>query len=51
MIDRTHAGWVDSVNAVAAQRGVTGTPTLFVNGAQVDIAELTPDRLAAMINP
>jgi protein-disulfide isomerase len=51
VINRTHAGWVDSVNAAAAQRGVTSTPTLFVNGARVDIAELTPDRLAAMINP
>jgi protein-disulfide isomerase len=50
VINRTHAGWVDSVNAVAAQRGVTSTPTLFLNGARVDIAELTPDRLAAMIN-
>ena len=29
---RTHAGWVDSINAAAAQHGVTGTPTLFVDG-------------------
>jgi protein-disulfide isomerase len=47
---RAHAGWVDSINAVANQRGVTETPTLYVNGAPVDLAKLTPDRLAAMIN-
>jgi protein-disulfide isomerase len=47
---RTHAGWVESINAVAAERGVTGTPALFVDGARVDIAKLTPDALAAMIN-
>jgi hypothetical protein len=42
---------VDSINAAAAQQGVTGTPTLVVDGAPVDIAKLTPDALAAMINP
>ena len=47
---RAHAGWVDSINAAAAQQGVTGTPTLFVDGAQVDVTTLTPDSLAAMIN-
>jgi protein-disulfide isomerase len=48
---QAHAGWVDSINAAAAQQGVTGTPTLFVDGARVDIDKLTPDALAAMINP
>jgi protein-disulfide isomerase len=48
---RAHAGWVDSINAAAAQRGVTGTPTLLVDGARTDVAKLTPDALAAMINP
>jgi protein-disulfide isomerase len=47
---RAHAGWVDSINAAAAQQGVTGTPTLFVDGARVDVTKLTPDGLAAMIN-
>ena len=47
---RAHAGWVQSINAAADQQGVTETPTLFVNGARVDMAELTPDSLAAMIN-
>jgi protein-disulfide isomerase len=48
---RTHAGWVDSISAAATQQGVTSTPTLFVNGAPVDVTKLTPERLAAMINP
>ena len=47
---RAHAGWVDSINTAAAQQGVTGTPTLFVDGARVDVTKLTPDGLAAMIN-
>ena len=47
---RAHASWVDSINAAAAQQGVTGTPTLFVDGARTDVTKLTPDGLAAMIN-
>lgn len=47
---RAQAGWVDSVNAAAAQRGVTGTPTLLVDGAPVDVAELTAPDLAAMLD-
>jgi protein-disulfide isomerase len=48
---RAHAGWVDSMNAAADQQGVTGTPTLLVNGARVEVEKLTPEGLAAMINP
>ena len=48
---RSHAGWVDSITAAAAQRGVTSTPTVLVDGAVVDVSKLTPDDLAAMINP
>ena len=51
MTGRAHAGWVDSINAAAEQRGVTATPTVLVDGAAVDVTELTPDDLAAMINP
>ena len=47
---RAHAGWMDSINAAAAQQGVTGTPTLFVDGARIEVTKLTPDSLAAMIN-
>lgn len=48
---RAHAGWVESINAAAGERGVTATPTLLVDGAPVDVAELTPAGLAAIINP
>jgi protein-disulfide isomerase len=48
---RTHAGWVESINAAANQRGVTATPTVLVDGVAVDVSELTPDDLAAKINP
>jgi len=48
---RSHAGWVDSINAAAAERGVTATPAVLVDGAAVDLTELTPDGLATMINP
>jgi protein-disulfide isomerase len=48
---RAHAGWVESINAVADQRGVTATPTVLVDGVVVDVSELTPDDLAAKINP
>ena len=48
---RSHAGWVDSITAAAAQRGVTSTPTVLVDGAVVDVSKLTPEDLAAMINP
>jgi len=48
---RARAGWVDSINAAAAQRGVIGTPAVFVNGTVVDLTKLTPEDLATMINP
>ena len=51
MTGRTHADWVDSINAAAGQRGVAATPTVLVDGTSVDVSELTPDDLAAMINP
>jgi protein-disulfide isomerase len=47
---RANAGWVESVNAAAAERGVNSTPTLLVDGTAVDLTELTPDDLAAKIN-
>jgi protein-disulfide isomerase len=48
---RAEAGWVDSVNAAAEQRGVTSTPTVLVDGTVVDLTELTPGDLATRINP
>lgn len=40
--DNTYAGWLESVGKAADDRGVTGTPTVFVNGKQ-----LQPDQLSA----
>ncbi|MEU8227812.1 thioredoxin domain-containing protein [Kribbella sp. NPDC048915] len=31
----THASWLESVGKAADERGVTGTPTVFVNGQQL----------------
>lgn len=44
-----HAAWVDSINAAAAQNGVTSTPSLLLNGTPVDLTTTTPESLAAMI--
>jgi protein-disulfide isomerase len=46
---KAHAGWVSSITAAAQQNGVTATPTMFINGEPVDIQNLTPDALRAMI--
>jgi protein-disulfide isomerase len=45
-----HADWVSSINAAADKNGVVQTPTLLINGKTVDIANLTPDALKAMIS-
>lgn len=34
------APWIGSIAETATQRGVTGTPTMFVNGQQVEIPKL-----------
>jgi protein-disulfide isomerase len=46
---RAHADWVTSINAAADTNGVQQTPTMLINGKEVDIATLTPDSLKAMI--
>jgi protein-disulfide isomerase len=46
---RAHADWVSSINAAADTNGVTQTPTMLINGKEVDTATLTPDSLQAMI--
>jgi len=46
---RTHADWVDSINDAAAAAGVTGTPTMFLDGKLVDVGTLTPDSLRSQI--
>ena len=47
---RAHSDWVTSINAVADTNGVAQTPTMLINGKEVDIATLTPDSLKTMIN-
>jgi protein-disulfide isomerase len=46
---KAHADWVSSIDAAAEQNGVAQTPTMLINGKSVDIANLTPDALKAMI--
>ena len=43
------AGWADSVDAAAEAAGVTGTPTLFLDGAPLPLEGLTPESLQSMI--
>jgi protein-disulfide isomerase len=47
--DGTYRGYVDKVGDDASRRGVTGTPTVFVNGHQLDQSELVPDGLRAAV--
>ncbi len=47
---RTHAGWVESMNAAADQAGVQQTPTILLDGDPVDLSATTPDMLIAMID-
>jgi protein-disulfide isomerase len=49
VMNRAHADWVSSINATAEKNGVAQTPTMLINGKSVDIANLTPDALKAMI--
>lgn len=46
---RQSGPWLESINAAASQRGVNQTPTMFLDGAPVDIATLTPDALRTKI--
>lgn len=48
--ERQKLPWVQSIGTAATQAGVQGTPTLFVNGVQTDIATLTPESLTALID-
>jgi protein-disulfide isomerase len=48
--DAAHTSWVSSINAAAEASGVTGTPTMFIDGQPVDIAGLTPGRLAELLD-
>lgn len=46
---RSHEDWVNSINDAASAAGVTGTPTMFLDGDQVDLTTLTPDGLTTKI--
>jgi protein-disulfide isomerase len=46
----TYNGWVDNVAATQLDNGVTGTPTIFLNGELVDLPDFTPQSLLAAID-
>jgi len=46
---RAKNGWVTSINAAAEKNGVTGTPTMFLDGAPVAIDGLTPEKLQTLV--
>ena len=48
--DDARAGWVTAINTAADANGVKGTPTLFVDGEQVELQGLTPESLQARID-
>ncbi|WP_203590212.1 thioredoxin domain-containing protein [Streptomyces sp. SID13031] len=48
--DNSYAGWLESVGKVANDRKVEGTPTVFVNGKQLQSDQLTVDGLKAAVS-
>lgn len=48
--DSTYAGWLDSVSKAADDRGVTGTPTVYVNDKQLETGQLTADGLQKAVD-
>ena len=46
---RAHADWVTSINAAADRGGVSQTPTMLINGSEVQIESHTPESLKTMI--
>jgi len=46
----TYASWLESVGKAADDRGVTGTPTVYVNGKQLEADQLTPDGLQQAVD-
>jgi protein-disulfide isomerase len=47
--DGTYNGWLQQSNDQASRRGVTGTPTIFIDGREVDTAR-TPAGLVAAVD-
>jgi protein-disulfide isomerase len=48
--DNTYADWLDSVSKAADDRGVTGTPTVFVNGKQLEGDQLSAEGLQQAVD-
>jgi protein-disulfide isomerase len=48
--DNTYAGWLDSVSKASDDRGVTGTPTVYVNDKQLDADQLTAEGLQKAVD-
>lgn len=48
--DNTYGGWLDSVSKAADDRGVTGTPTVFVNDKQLEADQLTAEGLQKAVD-
>lgn len=42
---KKNQSWVDSMNTYAQDKGVTSTPTLFLNGEKLEVSGLTPQTL------
>lgn len=47
--DNSQSKWLESVAKEADSRGVTGTPTVFVDGKMLDAEQLTPDGIQAAV--
>ncbi len=45
----TWSTWIESVGAAAQTRGVTGTPTVYVNGKQLASSQLTAEGIKAAV--
>jgi protein-disulfide isomerase len=48
--DNTYAGWLESVGKAADERGVTGTPTVYVNGKQLPVDQLSSEGLQGAVD-
>ena len=48
--DNTYAGWLDTVSKASDDRGVTGTPTVYVNDKQLDADQLTAEGLQKAVD-
>jgi protein-disulfide isomerase len=48
--DNTYSGWLDSVAKAADDRGVTGTPTVYVNDKQLPTDQLTAEGLQKAVD-